>query len=178
MRQFLDLELNRLSSAAFLNATWLGFAVLVLSLISATLLLNLYQKNQNDYQAIVNALNQQNPPKKVLIKSSLMPVSTNEINQVNGLIGILTTPWDELLAAIEQSDLPDIALLSVEPNLKKQQVLLTGEAKNLPIALRYIQQLEAQPILNEVYLQKHSIDEADVSKPVRFSVLAKWEVVH
>ncbi len=174
MSQFLDLELNRPASAAFLNVTWPGLAVLVLSLISAAILLNIYQKNKSDYQTIINALNQQDTPKKEVLKSPVIHVSTNEINQVNALISVLATPWDELLATIEQSDLPDIALLSIEPNLKKQQLLLTGEAKNLPTALRYIQQLEAQPVLNEVYLQKHSIDEADVSKPVRFSVLAKW----
>ncbi|MES2579513.1 MAG: hypothetical protein V4552_03125 [Pseudomonadota bacterium] len=176
MSQFLDLELNRPASAAFLNVTLLGLAVLVLSLISAAILLNLYQKNKNDYQTIINALNQQDTPKKEVLKSPVIHVSANEVNQVNALIGVLATPWDELLATIEQSDLPDIALLSIEPNLKKQQLLLTGEAKNLPTALRYIQQLEAQPVLNEVYLQKHSIDEADVSKPVRFIVLAKWSV--
>ena len=175
MSHVVDLELNRPASAAFFNVTWLGVAVLVLSLCCAAILLNIYQKNQRDYQATNAKLTQQETPKKVLIKSPVIPVSNQEINQVNSLINVLATPWDVLLEAIEQSDLPDITLLSIEPNLKKQQLVLTGEAKNLAIALLYIQQLEAHPVLNEVYLQKHSIDEADVSKPVRFNILAKWD---
>ena len=177
MSLFVDLELNRSDSAAFLKVTWPGLAIFVLSVISAVVLMNIYRKNQSDYQAATHVITQQDTPKKPVFKSPVMPASTNDIHQVNSLISVLATPWGALFTAIEQSDLPDIALLSIEPNLKKHQLVLVGEAKNLPIALRYIQQLEAQPILNEVYLQKHSIDEADVSKPVRFSVVAKWEVI-
>ena len=176
MSDFLDLELNRPASAAYFNITWLGCTMFALSLISAVISWNIYQRNQHDYQEIIQAINQQDKPKKTTIQAQVKPVAAIEINQVNGLIDLLATPWDALLLAIEQSDLPDIALLSIEPNSKKQQVLLTGEAKNLPTALRYIQQLETQTVLNEVYLQKHSIDEADISKPVRFSALAKWEM--
>lgn len=174
MSQFLDLELNQSASAAFLKVTWLGLVVLMFSLVTTVALLNTYQNSQREYQMATLALNQQDAPKEVMLKTPVIAVSYSEISQINGLINVLTTPWDALLVAIEQSDLPDIALLSVEPNLKKQQVLLTGEAKNLPMVLRYVQQLETQSVLNEVYLQKHSIDEADVSKPVKFSVLAKW----
>ncbi|WP_020167590.1 MULTISPECIES: hypothetical protein [Methylotenera] len=174
--QRLDLEFNRPGSFSFLNVTWSGLIIFVISLIASVILWNLHQNNQRDYQQLITSLNQQDKPKKAVVKSVVTALSTNEVNQINSTITVLTTPWDSLLQAIEQSDLPDIALLSVEPNIKKQQVLLTGEAKNLQVALRYIQQLETQPNLSEVYLQKHTMDESDVSKPVRFSALAKWEM--
>jgi hypothetical protein len=67
-------------------------------------------------------------------------------------------------------------LAAFDPNIKKRQVLLVGEAKNLQTVLRYIEQLEAQAVLQEVYLQKHMVEETDVSKPVTFGVVAKWKV--
>lgn len=174
--QRLDLEFNQSASFALFNITWLGLLVFVISLIASAILWSAGQNNQRDYQQAITQLNQQDKPKKALVKSIKTALSPNEVSQINSTIRVLTTPWDDLLGSIEQADLPDIALLSVEPNIKKQQVLLTGEAKNLQVALRYIQQLETQPNLSEVYLQKHAIDEADISKPVRFSALAKWEI--
>lgn len=176
MSQQIDLEFNQSASFALLNVTWLGFVVFVISLMTSAILWNIDQNNQRDYQQAITQLNQQDKPKKVVVKVIKTVLSPNEMNQINSTINVLTMPWDDLLLSIEQADLPDIALLSLEPNTKKQQVLLTGEAKNLQVALRYIQQLETQPNLSEVYLQKHAIDEADVSKPVRFSALAKWEM--
>ena len=107
-----------------------------------------------------------------------MPISIppEKIKQIEQVVSALVTPWNSLFLAIEQSDHKDIALLGLEPNSQKQQVVLTGEAKNLQVVLNYIQQLEQQPALTHVYLQKHSIDEADISKPVRFAVFAKWQI--
>jgi hypothetical protein len=68
----------------------------------------------------------------------------------------------------------DIALLNLEPNSKKQQVSISGEAKNLQAALNYIQKLEAQSMLDKVYLQKYIIDEANLFKPVKFTLSAQW----
>lgn len=177
MSQTLDLELNRAAIVPFLTITWLGLFVMLLSLVCSTLLYQSYQRIQHDYSAMTHAISQQDKPqKKVVIQAPVNPVSSDEINQVNQLIDTLSMPWGELLSAIEQSDLADIALLSIEPNPKKQQVLLTGEAKNLSTVLRYIEQLNAQTVLNEVYLQKHSVNEMDVAKPVHFSVMAQWSV--
>jgi hypothetical protein len=39
--------------------------------------------------------------------------------------------------------------------------------------MQFIRRLEAQPILSQVYLQKHQLDEDNVSKPVRFTLVAR-----
>ena len=52
----------------------------------------------------------------------------------------------------------------------------SGQAKNLETVFLYVKQLDDQPMLSQVYLQKHSIEEADVSKPVNFTILAKWQM--
>ena len=68
----------------------------------------------------------------------------------------------------------NIVLLSLTPNPKKQQMLLTGEAKDLASVLEYIKQLEMQPMLSQVYLQKHTVDVVNAARPVSFSINAQW----
>ena len=81
---------------------------------------------------------------------------------------VLAMPWDGLFEAIESTQNKDVTLLSLEPNPKKQQLLLTGEAKNLQIALQYVAQLQKQPVLSQLFLQKHNVEEGDVSKTRAF----------
>jgi hypothetical protein len=65
-------------------------------------------------------------------------------------------------------------LLSLEPNKKKQQLVISGQAKNILAALSYIEALENLPMLSQVFLQKHTVDQLDPFKPVAFTIVAKW----
>lgn len=177
MSQLLDLELTQTARLASLKFSWLGFIIFAISLLLLGFTWQAYQHLQHSYADITLSLTQQEKPPVLVASAETVAIAPNELKQVTTLVDSLATPWNPLMLAIEQSDMPDIALLSVEPSSKKQQVLLTGEAKNLQIVLGYIEQLEAQPMLREVYLQKHSIDETNISKPVSFTVLAKWKAI-
>lgn len=179
MNQKLDLDFIPQPFFARTNISWLGVLVLLLSLVLAAFTWQAYQTQQNtfaDNALMLSQYSQQAAPVKLPVKSVALTISSDEINQVQESVNALTAPWNELLLAIEQSDMRNIALLSLEPNYKKQQVLLIGEAKNLVAVLQYIKQLEHQPMLAQVYLQKHSIDEVNTAKPVSFTVFAKWEL--
>lgn len=175
MSQQLDLELLPQTKLALLKFSWLGFMLLLISLFLTAFTWQAYQHLQQSYADITASLAQQTKPIVSAIAVAPINIAPNELKQLTSLIDSLITPWNPLMLAIEEADMPDIALLSVEPSSKKQQVLLTGEAKNLQVVLSYIEQLESQPMLQEVYLQKHSIDETNISKPVSFTVLAKWK---
>lgn len=154
----------------------IGLLMLLLSLLLLSFVWQHYQAQQASATALVQAINQQTLPISANVQNISETVPTAELKQVATIVQSLVTPWQDLLLAIEQADMPDIALISIDPDIKKQQVSLTGEAKNLQTVLRYIEQLEAQAVLQEVYLQKHMVEETDVSKPVTFSVVAKWKV--
>lgn len=179
MNQLIDLELTHQPRHGLLKFSWLGLCILAGSLLLAIFVWQSEQTLQARYAALSSNIKRQAQPETTLAKAApvtSVSISPSETKQIGVIINTLTTPWNALMLAIEQADMPDIALLSIEPNIKKQQILLKGEAKNLPITLRYIEQLEAQPLLHEVYLQKHQVEETDISKPVSFSVLAKWKV--
>ena len=174
----IKLDLEFIQQPALSRANWFGMSILLVSLLTAALTWQGYQNQQlklADSSLQLKQFNQQALPKSQSIKANIAQVTPDETKQLTEAVNILTTPWGNLLMAIEQADMQDVALLSLEPNSKKQLVILTGEAKNLNAVLQYIKQLQQTPILQQVYLQKHSIDESDASKPVRFSLLAKWD---
>ena len=173
------LDLEFIQQPALSSANWFGMSILLASLLLLALTGQVYQKQQlklADISLQLKQFSQQTLPKSQPIKMDAALVTPDETKQLTEAVNMLATPWNNLLAAIEQADMQDVALLSLEPNSKKQLVVLTGEAKNLPVVLQYIKQLQQTPMLAQVYLQKHSIEETDASKPVRFSLLAKWDL--
>ena len=174
-----ELDLEFIKQPVLSSANWLSISILLLSLLMAALVWQGYQSQQLTLAASTLQLkqfNQQTPTKSQASTTNIAQITFEETKQLTEAVDLLTTPWSALLMAIEEADMQDIALLSLEPNSKKQLVVLTGEAKNLSVVLQYIKQLQQTPMLAQVYLQKHSIDESDASKPVRFSLLAKWDL--
>ena len=173
MSQPINLELTQPPN---LIINGLGILMLLASLLLLGFVWQHYQAQQANAAAIVQAIKQQTLPKSATVQNVSQTIPAAELKQVATIVQSLVTPWPDLLLAIEQADLPDVALISIDPDIKKQQVSLAGEAKNLQMVLRYIERLEAQTVLQEVYLQKHMVEETDVSKPVIFGIVAKWNV--
>jgi len=98
-----------------------------------------------------------------------------EVKQANQVVRQLNLPWNTLFKAVESSGGKGIALLSLEPDMQKGTVSISGEAKNLNALLNYVKQLAAREVFASVYLQNHKIQQADPEKPLHFSLLAYWK---
>jgi hypothetical protein len=178
MSQQLDLDFIQTPFLSLTRFSWLSLFLLVASLVVALFTWQTYQEKRVEYLGLAAKLAEINlqQQKKLPVKQAPVSIQPEQLKQLQETVNALAIPWNALFEAIEQSDQKDIALLSLEPNSQKQQVVITGEAKNLQVALAYIAQLESQPAFSQVFLQKHSIDETNVSKPVSFTVFAKWEI--
>lgn len=173
------LQLDFINQSTFSISSWslAGLIVLLMGLVIAIFTWQLYEDSVLEQNAVAFKVSQMSreitheKPQLQIVKSE---ISAEQMQQIQVTVGALITPWDELLRGIEKSDMHDIALLSLEPSSKKQLVSIVGEAKNLQVALDYIQKLEAQPMLDKVYLQKYNIDEAHPFKPVKFTLSAQW----
>ena len=97
-----------------------------------------------------------------------------ELGRAHEIVDQLALPWDQLFLAVEGATSSDIALLGIEPNAQKHSVRLTGEGKDIHAVLAYVQQLEALPILRDVYLLDHGTPDADPQRPARFVIEAVW----
>lgn len=176
MSSALDLEFIQRSPFGLSRFTWLGFSLLVTSLVLLALLFKTYQEKQIEQQKVVSQLDFLNaqPQQKNITVVPAEPIPAEIKLQLESIVTELSMPWNALFEAIENADEPSITLLNVNPNSKKQQLLITGEAKNLQSVLNYIVKLEAQPVLQGAYLQSHGVDEANTSKPVKFTIMAHW----
>ena len=178
MGQKLNLDFNRQPNFALSHLSWMSLSILFVSLLLAIFTWQTFDSKQAELGKMSEKVTQINGEVKrektpvAVVSTTFSPV---EIKQLEETISILSTPWNTLLTQIEQANQPDIALLSLQPSIKKQTHLLNGEAKNLPAVLSYIKQLEAQSMLEEVYLQKHSTNEVNVSKPIVFTIFSKLQ---
>lgn len=98
-----------------------------------------------------------------------------EIKHANEVLSKITLPWDKLFQAVEWSSGQDVALLGIEPNAEKNEVKISGEAKNMMAVLGYLRHLTAQEVISSAYLRSHQVQQQDPDKPVRFSLVAAWK---
>lgn len=89
----------------------------------------------------------------------------------------LGTPWTKLLAELEgasSESVGKVAVLSIEPDSEKHSVHITGEAKDLPLALAYVERLQGSSLLRYPMLDSHEVRNDDAQHPVRFAMTAEW----
>lgn len=99
-----------------------------------------------------------------------------EMKHANEVLSKITLPWDRLFQAVEWSSRKDVALLGMEPNIDRNEVTITGEAKDMRAVLNYLEHLGAQDIFSSVYLRRHQVQLQDPDRPVRFTLVAAWKV--
>ena len=90
--------------------------------------------------------------------------------------GELNLPWEKLFATFEAEAERPVALLSLEPDVVKGELILTAEAKNFEEMLAYYRMLQQQDNLSAVVLHTHQVNQQDQEKPIRFRITAKWVV--
>ena len=173
----LDLEFIKANPFALSSCNWLSFIVLLVGIVLAIYIWQQYQTKHAELMTVSNhlsQLDQQSQPKKISFDTTPTVISAEKKLQIQTIVTALVMPWNKLLQAIEHADNKDIALLNLVPNTKSQQMILSGEGKDLQTVLSYVNQLQAQPMLEKVYLQKHTIDSSNVSKPVKFTIFTQW----
>jgi Tfp pilus assembly protein PilN len=87
----------------------------------------------------------------------------------------LSAPWQGLLAVLEGAAEQPVALLSLEFDGSRHDMVLTGEARNYSALLDYYRYLQQQKVLGSVALQTHQMNMQDKDKPMRFRISALWE---
>ncbi len=97
-----------------------------------------------------------------------------ELRQAREVLQQLGIPWEDLFAAVEAATTDEVALLGIEPEPRREEVRIVGEAKTYPAVLDYARRLEASAPLAGVHLQNHQIQTQDRERPVRFVLGAAW----
>ena len=102
------------------------------------------------------------------------PVTKEEVTAARETYHRLAMPWAQLFAALESAASEKVALLSIEPDAKSGTVTISGEGRDYPAVLDYIEQLRAAPALTSAHLVKHESKQGAAQPVVAFSVAATW----
>jgi Tfp pilus assembly protein PilN len=102
------------------------------------------------------------------------PEQLKEVKLANEVLEQLALPWGALFKTLESSNTDKVALLSIQPNLGKHSIKMSGEAKDFTALLDYIKQLEKSKSITGVALQTHEINVQTAEKPVSFTLSANW----
>lgn len=97
-----------------------------------------------------------------------------ELRQAAAAIDQLSFPWNKLFKIVESSVDQDVALLSIEPDINGDVVMLNAEARDWNAMLAYMKRLAAEKSFTDVHLVSHQMQQADPQKPVRFVLSCSW----
>lgn len=87
----------------------------------------------------------------------------------------LNLPWSRFFASLGQSsNAGEVALISIEPDTQKGQVLVVAEARNLEGMLNFVSALQISDEFSEVALQSHLTNRTVPEQPIRFRLSTKW----
>jgi len=175
--KILDIEFATISPFSYNRLTVLGGIMVALALFLFVYMFQQYQQASDDLAAVeLKRMAILPKPKQVSAKPVQETATPEEINYARDILAQLSIPWQPLFTSLEQTKPQTIALLGIEPNRKKQQVILTGQAKNMEAALVYLRKLEQTDTLSQVHLLQHSIDQNDPFKPLTFTITARWNL--
>lgn len=82
--------------------------------------------------------------------------------------------WEALYRHIDRATGEDLVLLGITPNTAAHTLQLSGEARNLPAILAFIEALRQAP-LEQVALLSHKIKSDDPQRPISFEIAANWK---
>jgi len=130
------------------------------------------QKLQKEISAQKLALQQRDAEQAPHIARTL--ASPEELAAARGVLAKFSLPWGELLDAVEAVKVEKVALLSIEPGVGENKLVITGEAQDYLDVLNYVAGLRAQKVLSNVHLSHHEVRKGQGRLPVVFSVSADW----
>ncbi|VVD94870.1 hypothetical protein [Pandoraea sputorum] len=159
-----------------LSPVWyvvLALAV-VIAIAASALGYRVYVRDQAR-QALVNRIAQReaaharaNPP----VAPIVVPVP--QANAINAIARTLNLPWRRLRDTLDNAAMPNVALLSLTPDLNRHSVRITAETTNPDDMIVYLRVLREQPFFVAVQLTHHEINDQDINRPIRFQLEAAW----
>lgn len=158
---------------------YFGCAIFVIGAATASFQAWRYWLHLNTQAALVA----ENLKLQHLIKQADQPVTRTETleskeatDRAAQALDRLSAPWGALLEGVESGMSEEVALLSMEPDLSLQEVRLLGEARNVEAVLQFVNRIDKSAVLSVPHLESYQLQLQDPLRPVRFSLVTRWEV--
>ena len=160
-------KLNIDFCAARSGSPWLGRGLLAIALVVCL-------DAGLSYTSLYGAVKQNETRVARRAPAAAARVSAQEVATVRDTVQRIGMPWDELFIALEAAATDQVALASIEPDLAKGTVTISGDGKDYLAALSYVSNLSRTENLERVQLLRHERKTQDPNGPVSFAVSAAW----
>lgn len=155
------------------HVRWLGYVLLITSLLVAADLLIRFRDTQfelTQLEAGNNMLNVERRPLRQIPREQL----DAQIKQVQLIVRQLALPWATLIHALEEAAINDVAILQLQPDAQQRLLRITAEARHQKAMLEYLRQLGSAKALQNVHLLSHEVQLDQALRPIQFSVQASF----
>lgn len=158
------------------SASWAGWVALVIGAISLALAVQRWSNARDAFDQVETRLQarlamvpEERAPAPVIVVTPEMETQAREEKIIRLAID---RDWEQLFGVLERAQNNDIALLTLQPDAKRGNVVLTGEARNMPALITYQRKLNDS--LRDVVLTTHEVQQQNPQQPVRFTISAHW----
>ena len=160
---------KRASTAVFLLIT--GGLLLTASIFYIQHLSSETQRIEANIEQLAHS---KNPRSSIKLNNKESIKTRDEVVTVNAAISEIVMPWTSLFKTLEATDSPDIKLMSIEPNTKKQALRINAVAMDVDSMMRYIDGLSQQKMLKNVVLVTQENADINGQPALHFVVEALW----
>ncbi|WP_232415315.1 MULTISPECIES: hypothetical protein [Methylotenera] len=157
------------STAMFLLIS--GGLMLATSVFYIQYLTNKTHRLEADIEQLAHS---KNPRSSVKLNNKESIKTRDEMVAVNAAISEIVMPWTSIFKILEATDSPDIKLMTIEPNTKKQVLRINAVAMDMDSMMRYIDDLSQQKMLKSVALVTQENADINGQPALHFVVEALW----
>jgi Tfp pilus assembly protein PilN len=158
---------NRPSRTAGWVLLLTGFALLIEMGVS-------YDRLQNDREAMNQEIKTSHIRLDTQKNDSINQYADKDFEEARQIINRLATPWDAIFVGLESLKNSNVAILSIQPDMKTGVLQIEGEAKDYAAVLTLIAQLRVTKPFSDVFLLRHEIKRDDPQHPVSFALSMHW----
>jgi len=105
------------------------------------------------------------------------PVSTElagQFDQANAAHAQLIAPWEDILHGLEQARNEEIGLLALIADAARQEITLSGEAKDFAALSAFADRLASNALFQKVTVTNHKLSDGAPPVTVRFDLQLRW----
>jgi len=166
----LDLDYQRLPR----RTTWASWALLLAGCALCGEMALSYAKLQQEMGKLEQALPTAGTAREAPERVARQDYSPAELAKARETIDRIAVPWGDLFKAVETVRTDRVALLALEPDSRAGTLKLSGEARDFPSLLSYLERLGRTGLLYDVYLLRHEIRQNNPQHAVAFVIAARW----
>jgi Tfp pilus assembly protein PilN len=150
---------------------WLGYLLLAAALMIGGDLVVRYQVAQTEIERIATARGLLGGERRTPSPMSRERLD-EQIKSAQGILHQLALPWSGMIATLEETASPDVAILQVQPEAQQRLLRVTAEARSEAAMIDYLRRLAATKMLVNAHLLNHQMQLEDPQRPIQFSLQA------